>query len=208
MMNYFKKNKNIQGFTIVELLVSIGIFAMMTALLLAKYGTFNQGVILTNLAYDVAITIRNAQSYGLNVRSASRTLDKFEISTGGGVYGVHFSNEEKMNNKFQFFVDSITPPEVPPDGIYQVSEKLSETTIQRGSIVKRLCIVRSGSVCENIAGSIDITFARPDPNARIKGTLTIGGPEIIGNSAEITLQATDGSTKTVQVNSTGQISVK
>jgi prepilin-type N-terminal cleavage/methylation domain-containing protein len=209
MINLFKKTKkeNIKrkGFTILELLISISIFAFMTALLLAKYGTFNQGVILTNLAYDVALTIRNAQSYGLNVKSTGRLVNDFDKSTsgvGGGSYGVHFDTANPA--QFIFFVDE------DGDGLYTKngtdSPKGSDikTTIQRGSVIGGLCVVSSGSSCSPINGSVDITFARPDPDARIKAN----GNSTQYASAEIALKATDGSTKTVQVNSNGQISVK
>lgn len=172
-----------KGFTILELIVSIAIFAFMTALLLAKYGNFNQGVLLTNLAYDVALSIRNAQSYGLNVKSSSRTADNF-----GGKFGVHFSTTD--NTKFIFFIDN-------GDGVYGTlgDADISTSNIQRGSKISSL---GSGGV-----STLDITFKRPDPNAIIKGN---GGSPL--NSAEITLEAIDGSTRKVLVNSTGQISVQ
>ena len=48
MKNKFTKFQ--KGYTLVELVITITIFAAMTAYLLAKYGTFNQSVALTNLA--------------------------------------------------------------------------------------------------------------------------------------------------------------
>ncbi|MDE2188747.1 MAG: type II secretion system protein, partial [Patescibacteria group bacterium] len=56
------------GFTLIELMVTVGIFVFMTALLVARYGSFNNGEILTSMAYDVALALRNAQAYGLNVQ--------------------------------------------------------------------------------------------------------------------------------------------
>jgi prepilin-type N-terminal cleavage/methylation domain-containing protein len=56
----FKINLKNKGFTLVELMVTVGIFTIISGLLLARYSNFNQGIILTNLAYDIALTIRSA----------------------------------------------------------------------------------------------------------------------------------------------------
>ncbi len=185
-------DKKKKGFTIVELLVSIAIFALMTALLLSKYGTFNQGVILTNLAYDVALTIRNAQSYGLNVKSASRDSDLFSYP-----YGVHFDSSSANNTKFIFFAD------VNSNGLYDVGTDtiISQTTITRGSKISILSRPDGGSI-----NPLDISYKRPDPNAIIYGNNNTGTAY---TSARIQIMASDGvSIKTISVSSNGQISVQ
>lgn len=40
----------------------------MTALVMARYNDFYSGTLFKNLAYDIAITIREAQSYGISVK--------------------------------------------------------------------------------------------------------------------------------------------
>lgn len=208
-----KVNRQSQsGFTIVELIVSLAIFAIMTSLILSKYGKFDQGVILTNLAYDVALTIRNAQSYGLNVRSASRDTNAFDIVNGpasnsGGSYGVHF--DTSTPTEFIFFVDE------DGDGIYDVGNGNGnngnnngnatdqKTTIKRGSSISSMCVSNTKSC--NGAGTVqklDITFKRPDPNAIIMAN------SIKYGYAEIVLKAVDNTTRKVIVNFTGQISVE
>ena len=184
-------------------MVSVGIFAFMTAFLVAKYGTFNQGILLTNLAYDVALTLRNAQSYGLNVKSqpvakGANYSDKFDYA-----YGVHFdkSTAADLNKTMIFFVD------INSNGIYDAvnDEKITTYNIKRGSYVSLLCVAQIASDCSSV-DSLDITFKRPDPNAIIKGT----APSIVFGSqtyAEITLRSTDGGERKVAVRSTGQITV-
>lgn len=184
-MKYYS-NKNTKGFTIIELMISVGIFAMMTSLLLAKYGNFNQGILLTNLAYDVALTIRNAQSYGLNVKSAVRNDNRFEYP-----YGVNFTT----GKTFIFFADvNITPDFVYDEG---ADINLSKTTIRTSSFIDKICV--GTPTCTDVL-SLDIAFKRPNPDAIING--------VTANSyAEIVLKASDGSTKKVIVRSTGQIAV-
>ena len=189
----------IKGFTLIELLVSVGIFAIMTALLLARYGSFDQGVLLTNLAYDVALTIRNAQSYGLNVKSYDRNDNKFEAA-----YGVNFV---ATTSNFVFFADINTPPnftyEPSPGGL---DVNISTTLIKRNSKVGTLCIGSGPSNCV-AAKSIDIAFNRPDPNAHING-LSLTNTILTNTYAEIILMANDGTIRKVIVRSTGQISVE
>jgi prepilin-type N-terminal cleavage/methylation domain-containing protein len=187
---------NKKGFTLIELMVSVGIFALMTTLLVAKFGTFNQGVLLSNVAYDVALTIRNAQSYGLNVKSSLRTGNEFNHP-----YGVHFVK----GNSFIFFADKKS------DGYYVLGDDVTVdtpatvTTIKGNTEISSICITIAGTC--NALDSLDITFKRPDPNAIIKGKDSSGNL-VSGSYAKITLKSSDGSTKIVEILSTGQIAVK
>jgi len=181
-----------QGFTLVELIVSISIFAMMTALVVAKYGTFNQSVLLTNLAYDMALTIRTAQTYGVSVRQE-----------GGGFkypYGVSF---DAGGTQFVFFVDA----DLPPNGLYDggtVDVPLNTYTLKRGAIIEEVCTGTSADSCTAEA-TIAITYTRPDPDARI---CHVSCETTLPQYARITIKGTDGSTRAVVVRKNGQISVE
>lgn len=197
------------GFTLIELVITIAIFAAMTTYLLAKYGKFNQSLLLTNLAYDIALTIRTAQSYGLNVKSTASG----DFNTP---YGVHFDiGMVNHNTCFAFFADA------DGDSMYdqqeycgesdQGGEKISLYSLKRGSIISNLKVCADETNpgwCDEDVDFIDITFKRPDPDAIIysEGSgLTNNNKRII--FAEITLQATDGTVKKIIVRSTGQIAI-
>lgn len=185
------------GFSLVELMVAIGIFAMMTTVLITKYGTFNQEVLLNNLAYDVAITIRNAQSYGLNVKSAGRNNNEFTTP-----FGVHFA---KGVSDFTFFADANS------NGSFDTgagggpnAELVTLTKIKKGSKVDTLCAGTGPgpSTCQSVEW-LDVTFRRPDPNAIIKTSASQTG----NSYAEIKVMASDGSAKKITVRANGQIAV-
>jgi prepilin-type N-terminal cleavage/methylation domain-containing protein len=190
-----------KGFTILELIVSIAIFALMTALVISKYGTFNQGVILTNLAYDIALSIRNAQSYGLKVKSSDRDQNYFS-GEKGGTYGVHFSKVNLDNTEFTFFVDLGVAPNgsysnADSDGDGKPEEYLSKTIIKNGSRITKICT----GMGECNVSSLDITFSRPNPNAIIKAD------GVLADKAYIFVSSRDDNYRIIHVNSIGQISV-
>ncbi|MEK7184739.1 MAG: prepilin-type N-terminal cleavage/methylation domain-containing protein [Patescibacteria group bacterium] len=143
-----------KGFTLIELMITVSIFAIMTALLVAKYGTFNNGVILTNLAYDIALSIRSAQSYGLNTRGDSNT------NTFTGTYTVSFVKNEKSFSLVGSDLNKVT-------------------NIKRGSYISRLCVGTDQSSCQSSPiDALSIAFNRPEPNARINGNNAYGEIEV------------------------------
>ncbi len=194
-----KKNK---GFTLVELIVSLAIFAFMTAFLVAKYGTFNQGVLLTNLAYDVAITIRSAQTYGLNVQGTSASGSTLFIYP----YGVHF---DKGSSQFILYTDlkdnCVGTAMCGYDSSYLPDEKVNVYKMKPGNMVKDVCVgTGPGAGCAAITSgtSFDVAFKRPNPDAALLNNGTAS------TYAEITLSSSDGSLKKVILRSTGQVAVQ
>ena len=183
-----------KGFTLVELMVTIGIFVIMTALILARYNSFGTGTILTNMAYDIALTIRQAQTYGLSVKSN-------EGAGFNAAYGVHFNSNLSNFKNFILFTDANG------DGIYGSGDDvIASYTLKQGAKISSMC-VGSGSSCdaENNAQNIDITFKRPDPKAIICTTDT---NHCNLAYAKITISSADGtSRRDIFVTKVGQISL-
>ncbi len=86
------------GFTIVELLVTTTIFVLITSISLVKNAEFNSSISITNLAYEVALQIREAQSYGVSVKEFGVGTGNFDVA-----YGVYFI--DSVNDSFIFFAD-------------------------------------------------------------------------------------------------------
>jgi prepilin-type N-terminal cleavage/methylation domain-containing protein len=85
MFRIFKKKLNNQkqrGMTLIELLVALVIFSIITGVVLFNYGDFNASLTMQNLADDIALTVRRAQSYAIGVRGREGS---FQVG-----YGVHF----------------------------------------------------------------------------------------------------------------------
>jgi len=211
----FLQKKNLKrGFTLVELLVVISIFAILTGVVLFNQTKFNSTILLTNLAYDTALTIRQAQTYGINIK-------EFNTSTGGRFipYGVHFDrvNEPKS---FILFADlTYDEDNEKSDGLYpsgtgvslskcQVDKGcVSRYSIKRGNSIGDLC-VNTGATETCKIRSLDIVFQRPNPDARIQAVNESGNiitAEIV--KAKIKLIGVDGSERIVIVQANGLIQI-
>lgn len=203
------KNK---GFTIIELIVSVTIFAFMTAFLMAKYGTFNQSILLTNLAYDVALTLRNAQSYGLNVKSRptggiayteGTTYDELKVGYQYG-YGVYFeadaNGSSAASKRMIFFADTT------PNQKYDTGEEIATYVLRNGSFVADICARNNENqpecapeIVDNGIKKISITFKRPNPDAIFSHNPA--------TYVQLILSTSNGDTKRVIIRKTGQIAV-
>ena len=185
-------NSRVSGFTLVELLVSIGIFMLITTMAVMNHAQFNSSVLLTNLAYEVGLSIRQAQVYGITVKQTDAA--KFESG-----YGIHFDlDDPKTYILFEDFKSSASAIEA--SHTYDVGDSDIETfRIQKGNRVSGIYI--DGDT--DSRAEVDITFIRPNPDAYIK----YSGDSGLHNKAEICLKSPQGTARKVIVENTGQISV-
>lgn len=178
------------GFTLIELLVVIGIMIVITTLVLARHNQFNGTVLLKNLSYSIALSVRQAQVYGISGRSVSGAI--------GTKFGVHFTSANPT--QYTLFVDSDA------DGTYDSGESIEAFSIGGGYSISDLC-ANTGSVDRcSAAGAIDrltIVFTRPNPDAVITTDLLESY-----TSATITVLSAQGNTRKVNVTTTGQIAVQ
>lgn len=192
-----------RGFTLIELAVTVSIFIIMTALVVYRYGTFSQGTLLTNLAYDVALSIRTAQTYGLSVKGT----DPAAGQNFTGAYGVHFDSTTGNGCTPQSTTDAtkfIIFTDADKNGVYDCAEAVASTyNVKQGAKISSICVGTGQSCTISPAPVIDISFRRPDP-AAIICHLNI----CTYTYAQITVQSGDGSSaRTVTVRNNGQISV-
>ena len=216
-MNRYKK-----GFTLFEMMVSIGIFVMITTIGVLNYRKFGSDIFISNLAYDMALTFRKAQSYGTNVR---------ETRIGGTgsfdyAYGLHFNIDTASGGakgKYYLFVDAYSPNSsscttAAQDAIYDelcldntisppAPKDLVETsTLLKNSQITSLCAtpVLTG-VQDCTIKKLDITYLRPNPDAVIKNPSSIATEY---SNAEIHITSADAREKKIIIYPVGQISVQ
>lgn len=195
-------NSSSKGFTLIELMVTVGIFVFMTALILAKYNSFYSGTLFKNLAYDIALTIRQAQTYGISVKVADVPDDR----NFNSAYGVRFNTGSLK----QF---SLSAYDKAGSAYTQRTDaNLRNFNIKQGAKIKEICVGTSANSCDLLSDQsgnptiLDIVFQRPNPEAIF--CTSDGASCTTIKYIKITLVASDNVTlHTVSVNNVGQITV-
>lgn len=185
-------------------MVVTGVIVLVSGVVLANYNQFGGKIKLQNLAYDVALSIREAQVYGISVAGFSvGTTNSY--STG---YGVHFAANDPTH--YELFAD------VNGNGIYNPSSGSdgnvppSPYTISSGYKISRLCAPKGDDreTCTSVS-SLDILFKRPESDAWISAerqSCILSSP-YCQPSARIVLKSPRGDFMSVIVEDNGQISV-
>lgn len=191
-MNKFALNKAPQkGFTLVELLVSVGIFTIITSVAAYNHSLFNGSVILTNLAYEIALSIRQAQFYGITVRQSADDSTRFDSG-----YGIHF---DTVSAPASYILFEDKPAQ---DHVYNVGESLNTFSIQRGNTISKIVVSNgSGTTSKSL---VDISFIRPNPDTYITADGIAG---VYYNNAELCVSSPQANKRKIIIEATGQISV-
>lgn len=195
-----------RGFTLIELLVVTGVIVVVSAVVLANQNRFGGQVLLQNFAYDVALSIRQAQVYGLAVvRVGSGAGSSFSAS-----YGMHFdsSSTNNLNKKYNLFADTNK------NGLWETGEDVAPSpyNIGRGYLISKLCSPAGTDInCTSgtVVPKLDIMFIRPEPDALISADSLscISSAANCKASARIVLKSPRGDTMSVSVQANGQIAV-
>ena len=180
------------GFTLIELLVVTAIFTVITSLVLASNSRFGGAVLLENLAYDIALSIRQAQIYGIAVH-------RFGTNNFGVGYGEHF--EMTSPTTYVLFGD------VNQTGLYDdPTELVTSTDIGRGYYIADLCVTPSNDPTETCGvRKLDILFKRPEPDAYIRAD---GSTSVINQRGRIIVKSPRGDQMSIVIEATGQIGVQ
>ncbi len=194
----FKFHRSLSlGFGLIELMVSITIIAMVSAIVIAKHNSFNGAVLLRNQAYEVAFAIRQAQLLAVSGINPNTTITQ--------QYGVYFSKSNP--NAFIIFRDEDTV-----DGRY---DPAIDTQIGSIGIIDKRFEIRdifySGgtTVGNGTHNNISVSFVRPNFDALFRRTT--GG--YVSGSIYIDIARVGesgngiGDVRRVEITNTGQIAV-
>lgn len=198
-------NKSTHGYTLVELLITIAIAMALLSIVLYDYVGFNDKQALSAAAQEMVLAIRQAQSYGINVRETSMGTNDFSKS-----YGIYF-NPSSSPNDYYLFVDKNGDRKYNDTiGSCSGTECVEKVTFRNGVTVSSISI--SGSTCpsDNLATSLTVTFLRPNPDATMTFANSSGSTVCTSQSlnGQATLRSRNGLTKIVGVDPTGQIYIQ
>lgn len=176
MFNFFNKKireNTTRGFTLVEMTIVAAIFGILTTIVVFKYGDFTSSMLVTNMAYEIALTTRQSQAFSVGVRGYELDGER----TFENPYGVYFSLNETDDGgaearNFIFFVDS-NGDQICNSGEREntctcsgTDECLERLTLQRNIRITGIC---SGLSLDRFNQDTEATvsFKRPNPEAII-----------------------------------------
>jgi prepilin-type N-terminal cleavage/methylation domain-containing protein len=162
------KHETQAGFTLIELVVIIAIFAIMSSVLLFNFQGFNKNIERNNLAQDMALLIRKNQSYGIS----SSTLDAntlTETNTLPSRYGLLFDYDASVGTITAIASYKKIGGSNVPVGYTQATDILIDRVVLNSpGVTVVACIPNGGSTCATpILSDIAIEFERPKPEPLI-----------------------------------------
>jgi len=187
---------NQKGFSLIELMVSVGILTLINIMIFASYPEFSQKMALKRTSEEIALIVRQAQVYALGIKKSVSVEDYYSDS------GVHFDKNDSKS--LILFTDSGSIP----NKIYDDGELFQEFKIDTGDYVSNLQTCNSSSACSSV-NTLDIVYPRASSIA------SISADEDVCDScsyAKVTIQSPRGdeekNKKYINIWISGQISVE
>lgn len=202
MCNPFQKKE--RGFTLVELVVVVGIMSGIMLLVFFNSNRFNDDLSLRTAATEISLVLRQAQNFGVSVRES--TTGEFNAP-----YGIAFD----MSNRTNAFIYSDIDNDRAYDGTLPCtgSDECREKILLRGGIlINNLCATYLADPTvlscfgENSLRYMVVTYVRPDPEPVIK-FFNSNGIEISGpwKTAYVELKSSNGTLMYVTTDTTSGI---
>ena len=193
-METSKANNN-RAFTLIEMMVVVGIVIVITGLSFAGYKSGQSQYALQISAQELASNLRRAQSMALS------TVTQNGQAPAGG-YGIYF-NKATTDNSYILFSDT-KDTDFSNGYAYDVADQPTDMVeLKSGVKINIISITQKGIISP--FSSAYIIFTPPDP------IITIGHER--GNSADqlsitINLNNAPTQTKTITINKFGKIDIK
>ena len=176
---------------------------LLTTVFLFQQRQFDSTTLLRSLAYSVALSVREAQTYGTSIRA-------FGGGFGAEAYGIYV-NINSPGTYILFADDN-------DNGQYDTSptnELVNTFTFSSNYAITDICALYQGSQNEcastNFIDWLAITFRRPNPDACIetdlRQDLCDASPVADYSQGYIRIRGPSGTTRSVTVTPTGQIAV-
>lgn len=189
-----------RGMTFLELIFVLFIVSIISSVVLFNYGSFSSNITLQNLAQDVALTIKQAQT---NALSGTYHVGFSGTTTDAPVYGVYF-NIANPNQYYYFYdfnrngiMDGTCPTTGPVPLPTTTNECSARTDISSTDQISSLGDQNGAAI-----STLYVTFMRPFPEPTIKKDIDTSLTQ-----GRIELKSKESGYKQVLVWKTGQISV-
>ncbi|MDE2021325.1 MAG: type II secretion system protein [Patescibacteria group bacterium] len=203
-----------RGFSLVELLVVLAIMVIITTIALTSQSAFNKTLILANTAYDVALTLRSAETYGLgnrvagSVANAGYGIDFQKATPGSFILFADTSPQSSNSTACHPNPDPSAPNARPGNCVYDAGsgEKVTSYALGNGITISDFCAYQLSvwSCASGGLSSLDIIFSRPnpDPFISVNGSYSTVSP---ATRACLTLSSPQGGLRFISVGASGEI---
>ncbi|MDP3727107.1 MAG: type II secretion system protein [bacterium] len=192
----FGRNGSLTGFTMVELVVMLGMLTFVASIVLASFPRLSQRIHLQRSGQQAALTLRRAQNMAFAVR---------QVETPSGriippAYGLYF--DRATPGSYLLFAD-LESESGTHDGMYRSGEDVIVETI---SLDPGVVI---GQIVSDLGGAnqpqqvLNISFTVPEARMAITNAALA-----VGESAQIELLGASGAIRTIVVRTSGQIRVQ
>lgn len=192
-----------KGFSLLEFTVVIAIFGILSLIAVFNYRSFQSDTALKNLSYDLALSIRQAQTFGVSASDVDNPLTQTTTSPADdqSIHGIYISD----SRTFLIFLD------VDRDSFYDVvgDEVVETRKISSGGSIVDTCVGADDTSCTSIGTSnLVITFERPFSDAIIRdNTDNPADPTYAYARIDLQTSLNANSQKSVEVWSAGSIDV-
>jgi prepilin-type N-terminal cleavage/methylation domain-containing protein len=216
------------GFTIIEMLIVVAIFAVVATVLLFNYRDFSNNVSVRNLAEETGLAVRKSQSYATSIHSIAGTNGA--LSDTYPAYGVSFSvnttgaqTYDPTVTSFALFADISPSNNTVTNNLYDNNgscgspsngqECLESFGLKDLDTIVSLCTdVPSSNSCftPQTGGTVNVVFHRPNPDAVICVVAPGNGGACSAQMAsylKVTVASVKGLQHVITIWNTGQISI-
>lgn len=181
------------GYTVAEILIVVAIIGFLTAVVVARYRDFDSTTVLKNLAYEIALSVREAQV--MTISSSNLGGGGAPLAVGQNSYGISFSEN---SGSYIIFNDSNENDQ------YSAPELVKLITITQGATITDLVEYRSGSGAAHSITDATITFDRPHLDTTF--TTSSGSNNVV--EVVLTVTSSRGGERLVHIARSGRISVE
>lgn len=171
-----------RGFTLIEMLVVLAIVIIITAIALSGQSGFSRTVSLNNEAYNIALSIRQAQSYGLSTPCITNQVTHLTNCSNHPPFGIYLIKAADPLTAYSLYADTdpsagaSAKPDAPPgDGQFSSADTvLQQFSLNNGFSIRAFCVYGSGRICTGADGlvKLSILFTHPQINTIIAGQVT------------------------------------
>lgn len=199
-----------KGFTLIEVLVSLGVILVIISAVLFNQNTYLESASITQISEEVSSSLLQAQAYGVAVKELTPGSSNFSSA-----YGLTFSLlGSGSNSSYLFFADRNLNTYYDNSWDCVVggsSECLEKVNLTRNNVIQSVCAIKTNGPdeCSGVS-RVDVTFLRPNLEARIVFFNSSGSVYNPSNrrGARINFRSPNGLTKSVAIYESGQISVQ